>query len=585
MNITEYILKNIKRQSFNMFLKDNVINEYKEFFNEKEQKTIKLIHKVSILFEKFNPKGEIQFLPFVIWEGKRSFSVEDFSEDDYTEMGKILESFQNLPNYIKAKIADILWTVKRDYKSALIAASCYYDYFESNFNRKDWKEPLSAIRRAIYIYAKLNKKDKQNECCQIVYYYLHKYSDDYSDDFPIALIKTLMQYNYGDKNKILEKINQLIVLSNKNIYRIEDAYNLKIEYLQKCQDNEQVKLTKKDLADFYNDFSNSLATNNKAMLSSHYLEKAIKLYRESGLKDLAEKTFRLKNNIQNKILNELTPICVKVKTPPELLRMIKNMNIIPFNEAIIELTRITFFYQKEFMKNNMLNHYRNTFISLISKSLINPEGQKLCTLKPLNLKNPEENNELLKLHIWKYMFDYIEFDGNLTIKPFLNAIRNTYSFTKEDLKFIVSNNPVIPQNREDIVLSGIYNFISGNYYEALHILAPQTEAIFRNIAQSLEANISTLENDGSSKKKVLSSIFELQELQDGYDDDILFLFEGLMTSEFGGNIRNRIAHGIMEPKEASSGLALYFGSAVIKLLSFTSFKCREILAKIENHIN
>ncbi|MBP5469108.1 MAG: DUF4209 domain-containing protein [Candidatus Riflebacteria bacterium] len=568
-----------------MFLKDNVINEYKEFFNEKEQKTIELIHKVSILFEKFNPNGEIEFGPLMIMDGKRTFSIEDYIEDDFSEIGRILESLHNLPNFIKAKIADILWTEKRDYKSALIAASCYYDYFESNFNRKEWKEPLNTIRRAIYIYAKLNKKDKQNECCQIVYDYLHKYSDDYPDDFPIASIKTLMQYNYGDKNTILEKINQLIVISNKDIYRIEEVYNLKIEYLQKYQDFEQVKLTKKELADYYVYFANILTENNETMLSNDYLEKAIKLYRESGQKDLAEKTFLLKNNIQNKILNELTTICVKVKTPPELLRMIKNMNIIPFNEAITELTRITFFYQKEFMKNNMLNHYRNTFISLISKSLINPEGQKLCTLKPLNLKNPEENNELLKLHIWKYMFDYIEFDGNLTIKPFLNAIRNTYSFTKEDLKFIVYNNPVIPPNREDIVLTGIYNFLSGKYYEALHILAPQTEAIFRYIAHLLGANILTLENDGSSKKKVLSSIFELQELRDDYDNDILFLFEGLMNSEFGGNIRNRIAHGIMETEEASSGLALYFGSAVIKLLSFTSFKCREILSKIENHIN
>ena len=38
MNITEYIKKNIERQSFNMFLKDNVINKYKEFFNENEKK-------------------------------------------------------------------------------------------------------------------------------------------------------------------------------------------------------------------------------------------------------------------------------------------------------------------------------------------------------------------------------------------------------------------------------------------------------------------------------------------------------------------------------------------------------------------
>ena len=35
--------------------------------------------------------------------------------------------------------------------------------------------------------------------------------------------------------------------------------------------------------------------------------------------------------------------------------MIKNLKNIPFNNAIIELTRITIFYKKEFMKKDMLN--------------------------------------------------------------------------------------------------------------------------------------------------------------------------------------------------------------------------------------
>ena len=122
---------------------------------------------------------------------QRTFSIEDFKDNDYVEMEKILKSLQELHNFIKAKIANILWTEKKDYKSALIAASCYKDYFEQNLTRGNWKEPLEAIRRAIYIYAKLNKKDKKNECCQLAYDCLLKYSNDYSDYFPIELIQTL----------------------------------------------------------------------------------------------------------------------------------------------------------------------------------------------------------------------------------------------------------------------------------------------------------------------------------------------------------------------------------------------------------
>lgn len=53
------------------------------------------------------------------------------------------------------------------------------------------------------------------------------------------------------------------------------------------------------------------------------------------------------------------------------------------------------------------------------------------------------------------------------------------------------------------------------------------------------------ENDGTSKQKTLTSIFDLPELLDCYDNDIIFLFKGLLNEQAGANIRNEIAHGIM----------------------------------------
>ncbi|MBD5135812.1 MAG: hypothetical protein HDT39_07605 [Lachnospiraceae bacterium] len=57
-------------------------------------------------------------------------------------------------------------------------------------------------------------------------------------------------------------------------------------------------------------------------------------------------------------------------------------------------------------------------------------------------------------------------------------------------------------------------FIRGGYYEAMHILAPQVENLFRNIAREVGGLTVTLENGGSSMEKVLSSIFDLPELLD-----------------------------------------------------------------------
>ena len=145
------------------------------------------------------------------------------------------------------------------------------------------------------------------------------------------------------------------------------------------------------------------------------------------------------------------------------------------------------------------------------------------------------------------------------------------------LEFLTKNNPIIPKGRERIFQSALCMFLNGEYYESIHILAPQTENLFRNIAREVGGLTVTLGNDGSSMEKVLSSIFSLPELLDCYDNDILFTFKGLLNEQAGANIRNEVAHGIISEYKCSTGVCLYFGIAVIKLLSFTSASCYQIL--------
>lgn len=55
-----------------------------------------------------------------------------------------------------------------------------------------------------------------------------------------------------------------------------------------------------------------------------------------------------------------------------------------------------------------------------------------------------------------------------------------------------------------------------------------------------------------------------------------------MNEQSGANIRNEIAHGIVNEDRASSGVYLYFAIAVMKLLSFTSPECYIVLKKSKN---
>ena len=183
--------------------------------------------------------------------------------------------------------------------------------------------------------------------------------------------------------------------------------------------------------------------------------------------------------------------------------------------------------------------------------------------------------------MFRHLLEKQRISGDIILKNALTIIRDRFTIDNSMIEFLVKDNAIIPEGRERIFQSGIGMFLRGEFYEAMHILAPQVENLFRNIAKEVGGLTVTLEEDGTSMEKVLSSLFNLPELLDCYDNDILFVFRGLLNEQAGANIRNDVAHGIIGEAMCSSGACLYFGVAVIKLLSLTSVSCNEIWSKSE----
>lgn len=102
-------------------------------------------------------------------------------------------------------------------------------------------------------------------------------------------------------------------------------------------------------------------------------------------------------------------------------------------------------------------------------------------------------------------------------------------------------------------------------------MAPQLEHLFRNLAGIDEAQIITFREDGTSKVKSLDSIFQVLEEKRLLPENILFVFNGLLTKSWGANLRNRVAHGLLTPQEACSGESLYLIWAIVYLFSLISF--------------
>lgn len=570
-------LNQIETKSFVLFGTDAFQYDTATLDTENDRRIYNLIKDVCSLHAKISANN-IEFQPSIVLMDKRSFSLQDMTEDDFL----LLESLDIslLPLNIQARVADLLWTEKSIYPDALIAIDAYIALFNLLFSDDNWLESLDLIRRALSIATQVDQKEKHDTTCKIVYNHILRIDGTDDSFLSLQLIKIAIGEKYGDPNALIAILNKVVQNSDSNIPKVEMVYNL----LNKCfkwkKDDSGIHNTNIAMAQYYEKKASELTDDDfrSLTIAEGYLKKAVFLYRTIKETKQAERVQKQIVRLQCKIPSTMAFVQKKYDVSNLYEYMVECFDGLSFQEALLRLTQFTTFRKKEDVKKAVLDELRTYPLShLFKKIFTNSTGQTVLTLAPLDMHDPEKDQELLAAHIHQQFLKYENTEGNLYLRCALGIIRDKYDFQPNDLDCLILDNPIIPQGRERIFRSAIYMALKGQEYEAIHILSSQMENLFRNLARELGALTVTLENDGTSKEKLLTSVFDLPELVNAYDNDILFLFEGLLNKQAGANIRNNSAHGLLTESSAKSGACVYFICAVIRLLSYTSSECINLL--------
>lgn len=550
--------------------------------SEEERSIFDLLKNIVSLGTKIHNDG-IEFHPmFVMADGSRTFSIEDISEDDYLILHSL--KLEKMPLILRALIADILWTNKKEFNAAKIAANAYWELFTFWYRDDDNVGTIDIIRRAVCISAQTKQTLLFEKIQGWFVDFLEKKAANNDGFFALRVMELFFGQKNFDVSIFLPVLDDLIDGNSDNIAKVEQAYKLKTECLFKLKRKEDAIKNNNLLADYYLEFAEKIFKKDiqGALRAVNFYQKGIMLYRNNGESDKADAAHKRLVEIQKEIPKIMVPFSVELDIKGVIDNLKANMEGLSFEECVIRLTQMFVFEKQEDIKKSVIEEFKDNPIShLFGKSLINAQGQTVLALHPLDIHDPEKDPKLMELHMYQNAFEKQKVAGDIWVKNALIIIRDKFVIDKSMVEFLVKDNPIIPDGRERIFQSGLYMFLNGDYYEALHILAPQVENLFRNIAREVGGLTVTLEKDGSSMEKVLSSILSLPELVDCYDNDILFTFRGLLNEQAGANIRNEIAHGIISEYACSTGVCLYFGVAVIKLLSLTSASCYQILKNSE----
>lgn len=529
---------------------------------------------------------ERSFGPFLIWnDGSRSFAPEDIKENDIDILRGVIRI--TCSTYIRTKFSHIVWLITKDNRYGEIAVDGYLDEFERQFDPDSWVSCYDQIIRAYHISSAMgNKSDSFKRTRVVINGKLSQMNG--SDPLFLSLNLLNLVLQNASKEELLKYESIISILADRNfgptntkINLADETYTVIEKLYVRMNKAKELKTIKSRYANYYETRAKALAHDNDYFNAVILLKKACNLY--SGIDQVKLLELRqLLEGWQKIALQRMHVQKHEFNVQPiydEVVQMFEGLSL---SEAIVQFGRVVKIYKVDDVKKELLEKPEQYVLSsMIGSSLLNERGQSVQELPPIKDAIDSGDPIAIKKHMIHYAAEQRRLIGVLFVKIAYQCLEKYGPIKEDDLNFLVIDNGIIPDNREEIIKQGLCLGLNGKLYAAMHILQPQTENIFRNLVKMCGDTVTFLKDDGSEEYKPLSSLFKSDKLLDCYNEDIIFTFQSIMDDPTGENLRNLTGHGLLDPEVGNSMISLYFLSLLIFLLSLYGIKPYSILIDLD----
>jgi hypothetical protein len=202
---------------------------------------------------------------------------------------------------------------------------------------------------------------------------------------------------------------------------------------------------------------------------------------------------------------------------------------------------------------------------LVSAVAVNKMGKVIGRQASMFSSDPKEVGEATLQNMHRHSEFHRLFMTQSVIEPARHHIILEHNPQLSDLYPIVYSNPFVPENREKIFAKGLLKGLEGDFVEAAHLRIPQIENSMRAFLERKEALTSNIDSNGIQNERNLNDTLYTAEIEEIFGKDVVFDLQGLLVARFGANLRNRMAHGLMDYSSFFSIHVSYLWAMTLRL--------------------
>ena len=243
--------------------------------------------------------------------------------------------------------------------------------------------------------------------------------------------------------------------------------------------------------------------------------------------------------------------------------------------------------QEEKYRNDAIKTLQDhPLMAMFGADYISPLGGLSAKTPGLELGNDinAEQNEIPIFHQMLKTYElYTTLSAQTTILYSLDTFNMEHKISLQQIIDICSYSTVIPQNRVYLWARGLYHGFNYDFADAIHLLTPQIENMIRVMMREEGLNTSQISGDQIHTESEIGMSNLLRDPNIGrvFSKDYIFNLKAIFSEKPGPNLRNEIAHGLLEPSVACSPLAIYAWWFVLRLVINSNIKIREHLNRQE----
>jgi hypothetical protein len=547
--------------------------------DERGLKVLRLLLGVASFCSNTSSQPE-PFRPFQIdfTTGKRTLAPEDLTPTDLDALAGVMPEIRDAE--FRARVADVLWVCRKDYKAAQSAVDAYIESSRVLETADMWPPFVERLQRARQIGAQLGRlKVFHQKAIQAIEEAIIRHEATQDGLLCARLMHMLLADDVGDPNRyapLAETLAQKME-TVPNWHFARDYWQLKGGWSAKGGKPEDARAAQLKIANTYVKLAESLTTAAQPsfLTASHWMAKAVHTLRKAKA-DTAEieKAHQRLLEFQKRGMSEMETIRIphqgsdlesKLEQSAQAAAALVKGQC--FEDAILRLAYVADTSRPAELRKRIEDpHSGGVFTQLFGAVTVRSDGQISDTKPPLASDDPKEREEAVVKEMYSQART-IDWPARVQflIEPARQQLVTEHPAQRVDLLFLVQDNPLVPLGREGLFLRGLHAGLHGDVVLALHLLLPQIENSIREIFTAKGVITSKLESDTTQDERDLGWMLTRPEMAKVFGEGMAFDLRGLLVERFGLNLRNDIAHGLLAESQMITPGAIYAWWLVLRL--------------------